>query len=138
MNTLVRSLLVHECGISPHDCRSIESLSSALLFSGPFHTQASCLPVQETQRTRVGSPGQEEHLEEKMATPVSLPGKAHAQKRLVVHSPQGCKELDTAAVTQRPHSNPAYILLDSSLCVIGLGCMIYNFNFYVQFLLPVY
>ena len=37
--------------------------------------------TQETQEMRVGSPGQEDPLEEEMATsPVFLPGKSHGQK----------------------------------------------------------
>ena len=36
----------------------------------------------------------------RQATPVSLPGKFHGQRRLVGYSPWGCKELDT---TERLH-----------------------------------
>jgi len=44
---------------------------------------------------RVQSPGQEDPLEEKIATHSSiLPGKFHGQRSLAGYSPQDCKELD--------------------------------------------
>ena len=35
----------------------------------------------------------------KQPTPIFLPGESHGQRTLVVYSPWGCKELDTAEVT---------------------------------------
>ena len=50
------------------------------------------LPMQETQ---VQSLGQEDPLEDKMATHSRiLPGKPHGERSLVGHSPQGCTESD--------------------------------------------
>ena len=46
----------------------------------------TCLPVQETEETRVGSLGWEDPLEEGVATPVFLPGESHGQKSLVGYS----------------------------------------------------
>ena len=49
-----------------------------------------------TQETRLRSLGQEDPLEEGMATtPVFLPGESRGQRTLVGYSPQGCKESDT-------------------------------------------
>ena len=49
-----------------------------------------------TRETRVPSLGQEDPLEEGMATtPVFLPGEPHGWRSLVGHSPWGCKESDT-------------------------------------------
>ena len=57
------------------------------------------LPVQDIQEKWVQYLGQKDSLEEEMATqsiiPVFLPGEFHGQRRLVGHSPWGCKELDT-------------------------------------------
>ena len=54
--------------------------------------------VMETEETWVQSLGQENPLEEEMAThsitPVILPGKSCGQKSLVDYSPYGCKESD--------------------------------------------
>ena len=63
--------------------------------------------VQETQETRVQSLGQEDPLEEEMAshtgvfqkTPVFLPRESHGQRSLVGYSPWGRKELDTTEAT---------------------------------------
>ena len=50
------------------------------------------LPMQETQ---VQSLGQEDPLEDKMATHSRiLPGKPHGERSLVGYSPQGCTESD--------------------------------------------
>ena len=46
--------------------------------------------------------GQEDSLEEEMATPVLLPWKSHGQRSLVGYSSWGCRELDT---TWRLNSN---------------------------------
>ena len=52
--------------------------------------------MQETQEKHVQSLGQEDPLEEKMATHSSiLAGKFHGQRSLVGYSPWGLKELDT-------------------------------------------
>ena len=37
-------------------------------------------------------------------TPVFLPGESHGQRSLVGYSPWGCKESDTAEVTEHPHN----------------------------------
>ena len=47
------------------------------------------------QETQVQTLGQEDPLEEEMATPVFLPGKFHGQRNLMGHSPWDGKELDT-------------------------------------------
>ena len=58
--------------------------------------------VQGTQVTRVRSLGQEDPLEEGMATtPVFLPEEYAGQRGLAGYSPWGCKELDT---TEHPHT----------------------------------
>ena len=55
-------------------------------------------PRQETQETRVRSPGGEDPLEKEMATHSSvLAGKSHGQRSLAGHSLQGHKESDTTA-----------------------------------------
>ena len=55
---------------------------------------------QELQETQVQSLGQEDPLEEGMATHSSiLPEESHGQRSLVGYSPQGCKELDTTEAT---------------------------------------
>ena len=47
------------------------------------------------RETRVLSLGQEDPLEEGMATtPVFLPGEPHGRRSLVGHSPRGCRESD--------------------------------------------
>ena len=52
--------------------------------------------MQEIEETWVRSLGQEDPLEEEMAThSVSLPGKFHGQRSLVGYSPWDHKELDT-------------------------------------------
>ena len=52
--------------------------------------------MQETQGTRVQSPGQEDPWGRKwQPTPVILPRKSHGQRCLVSYSPWGCKESDT-------------------------------------------
>ena len=56
--------------------------------------------MQELQETQVQSLGQEDPLEEGMATHSSiLPEESHGQRSLVGYSPQGCKELDTTEAT---------------------------------------
>ena len=53
------------------------------------------LAMQEPQETQVPSLGQEDPLEEKMATYSSiLARKIHGQRSLEGHSPWGCKESD--------------------------------------------
>ena len=54
------------------------------------------MPIQEMKETQAPSLGQEEPLEEGMATrPVFLSGELHGQRSLAGDSPEGCKELDT-------------------------------------------
>ena len=51
--------------------------------------------MQELQETRVQSLGLENPLEEeRLPTPVFLPGKFHGQWSLMGYSPFGCKELN--------------------------------------------
>ena len=57
--------------------------------------------MQETQETRIQSLGQEDPLEKEwQPTPVSLPGKFHAQRSLVGCSSWGHKESEAAAHTK--------------------------------------
>ena len=52
--------------------------------------------VSEMQETQLWSLGWKDSLEKEMqTTPISLPGKSHAQGNLVGCSPWDCKELDT-------------------------------------------
>ena len=52
--------------------------------------------MQEPQEMRASSLGQEDSLEEEMATNSSIiPGKSHGQRSLVDYSPWGCKQSDT-------------------------------------------
>ena len=52
-------------------------------------------PVQETQGMRVPCLGQEDPLEEEMATHSSIPEKPHGERSLAGCSPKGGKESDT-------------------------------------------
>ena len=53
-----------------------------------------------TQETQVRSLGQEDTLEEEMATHSSIPpGEFRGQRSLAGYSPRGCKESDTTEVT---------------------------------------
>ena len=71
--------------------------------------QRICLPIQQTQETQVWSMGQEDPLEEGMATPSSLfllenpmdrrAWQATIQKSLAGYNPRGLKELDTTEHT---------------------------------------
>ena len=78
-------------------------LSSTLKSSKPFiwasqvaQWKRICLPMQETLETRVWSLGQEDPLEEEMATHSSiLAWKIPWKRSLAGCSPWGCKELDT-------------------------------------------
>ena len=60
--------------------------------------QVKNLPaVQETQEMWVRSLGQEDPLEEKMAThSIFLPEKSHGQRSLVAYSPKEHKKMDTS------------------------------------------
>ena len=52
------------------------------------------------QETWIQSLGQEDPLEEEMATPpVFLPGESHGQRILAGYSPRGHKELNTTEAT---------------------------------------
>ena len=55
--------------------------------------------------TWVRSLGQEDPLEESMATPVFLPGEFHGQRSLVGYSPWGREELDMSDLTQHKTEN---------------------------------
>ena len=53
--------------------------------------------------------GQEDPLEESMATPVFLPGEFHGQRSLAGYSPWGREELDMSDLTQyKIENNHAY------------------------------
>ena len=53
------------------------------------------MPIQETQKIRVQSLGQEDPLEEKMQpTPLLLPGESHGQRSLAGYSTWGHKKSD--------------------------------------------
>ena len=60
------------------------------------------LPAQEMQETLAQSLGQEDPLEEGMATHSSgfLPAESHGQRSLAGYSQWGYKELDTTEVTK--------------------------------------
>ena len=61
--------------------------------------------MQETQETGVRSLGQEEPLEEGMATHSSfLPGESHGQRSLAGYSPWGCKESNMTEATKHAYS----------------------------------
>ena len=65
---------------------------------------------------RVGSMGQEDPLEEGMATtPVFLPGESHGQRGLAGYSPQGHKELHTTEATQHTSVRSCFTILSSFL-----------------------
>ena len=55
------------------------------------------------QEMQVQSLGQEDPLEEEMATHSSiLPGGSHGQRSLVGYSPWGCQKSDTTEMTEHP------------------------------------
>ena len=60
--------------------------------------QIICLPMQEMQKMEIRSLGQEDPLEQEMATHSNIlglgTGKSHGQRSLEGHSPWSCKELD--------------------------------------------
>ena len=49
--------------------------------------------MRETNELRVHSLGQEDPLEEDMATPGFLPAESHGQRSLAGYSPEGCKRV---------------------------------------------
>ena len=56
--------------------------------------------MQDTEETQVWSLGQEDPLEESMATtPLFLPGESHGQMSLAGYSPWGRKESDMTEAT---------------------------------------
>ena len=70
----------------PADVGNLISGSSALSFPG-----GSVVKHLQITETRVRSLGQEDRLEEEMATHSSiLPGKSHGQRTLAGYSPSGC------------------------------------------------
>ena len=77
--------------------------------------------VQEMQQTRIRPLGQEDPLEEGMATPSSVPG----ERKLAGYTPQGHKELDMTEATE-PHTQThthVYIL-----CIYIFSCY-HSFTF---------
>ena len=74
--------------------------------------------MQEIPETRVRSLGQEDPLEEGMATQSSiLAWRIPWTESLVGYSPQGCKESDTTEVTK--HARYRHIL--KFKCILNLG-----------------
>ena len=69
--------------------------------------------MQETQETQVQTLGQEDPLEEEMATiPVFLPEKSQGQRSLAGYSSKGCEESDlTERLSMHAHqtSNTKYL-----------------------------
>ena len=62
--------------------------------------------MQETEEAQVRSLGQEDPLEEEVAThSVFLPGKSHEQRSLEGYSPWGHKEFETTEVTEHTHTH---------------------------------
>ena len=61
--------------------------------------------MQETEETKVRSLGQEDTLEEGMATHSSILGESHEQRGLVGYSPQGHGELDMNEPTEHAHTS---------------------------------
>ena len=65
--------------------------------------------MQEMQETQVQSTGQEDPLEEEMATHFIFPAwKFHGQWSLADYSPWGCKESDMTEHTHTLHLTRAY------------------------------
>ena len=56
--------------------------------------------MQETQETQVQPLGQENPLEEEMATHSSILRESHGQRNLAGYSPKGCKDLDSTEHTR--------------------------------------
>ena len=64
-----------------------------------------CLPMQESQKTRVRCLGREDPLEEEMATYSSLPGNFHRPRSLVGYNLEDHRESD---VTEHAHTCICY------------------------------
>ena len=72
---------------------------------------------QEMQETWVRSLGQEDPLEEEMATYSSIfAGKSHGQRTLVSSSPWGCKESDTTEQS----TGHIYLLTQSTCSLVNM------------------
>ena len=72
---------------------------------------------QEMQETWVRSLGQEDPLEEEMATYSSIfAGKSHGQRTLVGYSPWGCKESDTTEQS----TGHIYLLTQSTCSLVNM------------------
>ena len=71
-----------------------------MLGRAPLVAQRIYLPMQETQGTLVQSLGQEDPLEEEMATPFFLSGTSHGQRSLAGHSPWGPQKSQTRTAAQ--------------------------------------
>ena len=66
-------------------------------------------PTFQCRRPRSGSLGQEDPVEESMATPSGfLPGDSHGQRSLAGYSPWSLKESDTTEVTQHACTTQAF------------------------------
>ena len=88
------------------------------------------LAIQETQETWVQSLGQEDPLEEEMAThSIFLPEKSHGQRSLVSYSLKGYKETDT--------SEHAFWLLCLTSCSHTLYMPLWCFELSVPFVTKV-
>ena len=88
--------------------RSILLCEGTIVWGFPGDSVVKTLPAM--QETQVRSLGQEDPLEEGMATHSStLAGESHGQRSLAGYSPQGCKELDmTEATEHTAHSSQVY------------------------------
>ena len=81
-------------------------------FKDPFRVYGASPVAQwwtppSVREARVRSLGQEDPLEEEMAThsPVFLPGESHGQRSLAGYSPWGLKELDMTKATGHTHQS---------------------------------
>ena len=79
--------------------------------------------MEETQETQVRSLGQEDPLEEDLATtPGFLNGESRGQRSLAGYSPWGCKESDTTE-----HNNNNWVTLLSELRILKLPSFLHSF-----------
>ena len=87
------------------ECKITQDFLTKLRIGFPGGISGRELTCQYGRReTQVPSLGQEDALEEGMATrPVFLSGELHGQRSLAGYSPEGCKELDTTETIQHIH-----------------------------------
>ena len=86
-------MIIHFSGLS-----SFEILCKFKVYEGLprwLSGRRILLPMQEMQKTRIQSLGQEDSLDEEIAThSILLPGKFYGQRGLAAYCPQSCKEPD--------------------------------------------